>query len=102
MKIYRTVFIALAVAPSVVFAADTFGSLIGKAVSVINVAIPVLGSAILLVFMWNSARYIFSADNVEEKGRGKALIGWGIVGLFVVFSLWGIVNVIANTFVVSY
>lgn len=99
MKFFRITFLAFILLPSVVFAADTFASLIGKAVYVINLAIPVLGGAILLVFMWNSARYIFSAGNAEEKGKGKALIGWGIAGLFVVFSIWGIVNIIANTFI---
>ena len=38
------------------------------------------------------------ADDPESRGTiGKAII-WGIVGLFVILSIWGLVAILSNTF----
>jgi hypothetical protein len=82
--------------PAVALAAPTFASLVGRVVGVINLAIPVLSGLIILTFLWGITRYVFS--NAEaEKGKSKAIMGWGLVALFVVFSIWGIVAVFERT-----
>ena len=42
--------------------------------------------------------YIFSHGDPEKVKEGHQLILWGIIGFVVMISLWGIVNVVANTF----
>jgi hypothetical protein len=44
------------------------------------------------------ARFIKSAGNEKEIKDSKNLVIWGIVGLFVLFSVWGIVAFIRNEF----
>ncbi len=79
-----------------VASAQTFASIILSVVSVINLAIPLVGSLILCVFLWGIVQYVYSQSD-SEKGKGKELIIWGLVGLFVAFSIWGIVQLFALT-----
>ena len=84
--------------PSFAFA-KTFGDIVGELVGVINTAIPVVGGLILLAFGWGVFKYIFSSADSTEKGQAKEVIVWGLVALFVAFSIWGLVAVLQNTIV---
>ena len=57
--------------------------------------IPLLFSVALVVFIFGIVRYIFIQEKKEEA---RNLILWGIIGLFVMFSVWGLVNVLIGTF----
>jgi hypothetical protein len=41
--------------------------------------------------------YIYGATSEEYVKKGHQLILWGMIGFFVMLSLWGLVNVVANT-----
>ena len=63
------------------------------------VLVPVLFALAFIVFLWGIVvKYIFSAGDAEKVKEGHKLILWGIIGFVVMISLWGLVNVIANTF----
>jgi hypothetical protein len=51
----------------------------------------------LIFFFWGLARLIFSAG--DEKGRedGKKIMLWGIIALFIMFSVWGIVQLLQRS-----
>lgn len=51
-----------------------------------------------VVFLWGIIRYIASAGNEEKLKEGKNLIVYGIVGLFVIISVWGLVKLLASSF----
>ena len=57
--------------------------------------IPLLFSVALVVFIFGIVKYIFIQEKKEEA---RSLILWGIIGLFVMFSVWGLVNVLIGTF----
>ncbi len=64
-----------------------------------NILVPVIFALAFIVFLYGVARaYIFSRGDPEETKKGHSLILWGIVGFVVMISLWGLVNVVANTF----
>ena len=52
-------------------------------------AVVLLLFGIVKTFFWNSG---------EKKEEGKSFIIWGIVALFVMVSVWGLVNVLRGTF----
>lgn len=85
--------------PTALLNAATLGELVGKVTGVINIAIPVVSGLILLAFFWGIARYVFSGGDAMEKGRGKEIILWGLIAIFVTFSMWGIVMVLQNVFI---
>jgi len=63
------------------------------------VLVPVLFALAFIVFLWGIANaYIFSAGDEEAVKKGHKLILWGIIAFVVMISIWGLVNVIANTF----
>ncbi|MFZ1074891.1 MAG: hypothetical protein WAN50_00765 [Minisyncoccia bacterium] len=63
------------------------------------VLVPLIFAAAFLVFLYGIAEaYIFSRGDSGKIEEGHRLVLWGIVGFAVMISLWGLVNVIANTF----
>jgi hypothetical protein len=66
----------------------TFASLIGKIVSIINAAIPVLIAAGLVLLFIGIVRYIRHRGEAEQRN----LMIWSLVALFVILSVWGILR----------
>ncbi|MHB0865436.1 MAG: hypothetical protein ACYC1Y_00810 [Minisyncoccota bacterium] len=63
------------------------------------VLVPLLFAIAFIVFLYGITKaYIFSHGDPTEVGKGHRLILWGIVAFVVMISLWGLVNVVANTF----
>jgi len=64
-----------------------------------NVLVPVLFAIAFIVFLYGIARsYIFSSGDAEKVKEGHRIILWGIIAFAVMISVWGLVNVVANTF----
>ncbi len=74
------------------------GDLIDSAFGIVNsILIPLAFSLCLLYFFWGVAKYIkegASSDKAAEEGR-RIMVS-GIIGLFVAFSVWGIVAFIRS------
>jgi hypothetical protein len=66
---------------------------------IVDILIPVAFALGLLVFFWGLIKYIFGG--MEDKGKAKDLMIWGIVALFVMASVWGLERFIGNTFGVA-
>lgn len=58
----------------------------------------ILAALAVLVFFWGLVRYIWSAGSAESKESGKKIMVWGVVALFVLFSIFGIVRFLQNSF----
>ena len=55
------------------------------------------GSLALLFYIWNAALLILNAGNEEKRKEGKAALFWGMIGLFVLYSLMGLVTFLSNS-----
>ena len=64
--------------------------------SIVDVATPIIVGIALLAFFWGLAKFIFSAGNEDAKDEGKRIMIWGVVALFVIISIWGIVSFIGE------
>lgn len=101
--------IALAFAPVVAFAAlepDTnqgsgLFELLGRAVYTLNLAIPLSISFALFCFLWGIGRFIWNANSEDGRERGKQFMIWGVIALFVIVSVWGIVGLLSDVFEVG-
>ncbi len=92
-KISRLLPIALSALPMVAFAAaSTLKELIESAIDLINPLLALLTGLAVLAFVWGIVKYIASAGDAKAKEGGKDIIIYGIIGLFVLFSFWGIVR----------
>ena len=54
--------------------------------------IPFLGTVAFLVFVLFIVKFIKSAGSEKEIKDSKNLIIWGIVGLLILVSIWGIIS----------
>jgi len=61
-----------------------------------NTIIYILGSLAVVYIVWNVVQYFIHGES-DKKEAGMNII-WGIVGLFVIVSIWGLVNILTNTF----
>jgi hypothetical protein len=60
--------------------------------------IPLLGAVAFLVFVWGVARFIKSSGSEKEIKDSKNLLIWGVVGLFILVTIWGIISFMKNEF----
>lgn len=78
--------------------AATIDGFIGYLLYLAGRALPLLILAALVMFLFGIFQIFFlkkGADAADNKGRNFIL--WGIVGLFVMVSVWGLVNVVRDT-----
>ena len=76
---------------------DGIGGLFTFTGSLLSRALPLLISLGVVWFVWNVFRYII-VQNEEEKSKAKTQMIWGIVAIFVMVSIWGLVGILINTF----
>lgn len=63
-----------------------------------NYLIPVLFALMLITFIWGVYQYFIAGGaNAEKQKQGRQFVMWSIVGFVVVFSLWGIVNLVSSS-----
>ena len=72
-------------------------SLITAAGRILNGAILVLISFAIVWFIWNVIRYVMSKD-LEKKTEAKDQMVYGIIGLAVCVSIWGIIALFRGAF----
>ncbi|MEK7634939.1 MAG: hypothetical protein AAB446_00695 [Patescibacteria group bacterium] len=60
--------------------------------------IPLLGAVAFLFFVWGVARFIKAAGSEKEVKDSKNIIIWGLIGLFVMMSVWGIISFMRSEF----
>ncbi|MEK7510911.1 MAG: pilin [Patescibacteria group bacterium] len=61
--------------------------------------IPLIFALALLAFIWGIFNFFIAGGADEEKReKGKSFMVWGLIGFFVMVSVWGIVNLLVNTF----
>lgn len=75
-----------------------FAGLIGIFLDLIKVTIPVVASLALLVFFWGLTKFIMKGGDDKAIQEGKSLIVWGLIALFVMISVWGILGFLADQF----
>ncbi len=66
--------------------------------TIISTVIPLLFTLATAGFIWGIIKYFLNPENEEERKKGKSYMLWGLVALFVMISVWGLVNVFSETF----
>ena len=92
----------LLLAPSMTFAAlGGVRDLIQQSGGVLAGVIPVIFGLAMVYFFWGMSQFILSAGDVKKLEDGKQKMIWGVVALFVMFSIWGILTWIGGVFGVN-
>ena len=83
--------------PFVLFA-ETLEDIAGTVQSLLNLVVPIIMTLALIYFFIGLGKYILSAGDEEKKGEGRNIMIYGVIALFVMAAVWGLVNVLINTF----
>ncbi|MBX4210525.1 hypothetical protein KW783_00945 [Candidatus Parcubacteria bacterium] len=77
---------------------DSIGELIGRINQyVLNPVILVLFAVATLIFLWGIFQFIAKVQSDSDRETGKRHIMWGLVGMFIMISVFGIIKVILDT-----
>lgn len=80
------------------FSSDGIAGVVRCIGSVFGVLINLMVAASVVVIVWGAFKMIYSEEGRDEA---KKTIYYGIIGLFVMISIWGLVNILDNTFRLS-
>ncbi len=75
-------------------------SLLRKSGTIITMLVGLLIALAVIWFIWNVFGYIRAANEEKKAEAAKGMI-WGIVGLAVIVSVWGLVNLLQFTFQIN-
>jgi len=64
---------------------------------ILNPIIMLMFAVALVVFLWGVLGYIRNADNPKLRSEGQQSMLWGIVGMFIMFGVYGIIKIVLNT-----
>jgi len=93
-KKFSIPFISALVAPYFVRAASTLNTLMADATTFIT-SISKTGSlACVVIFFYGLAKFIYNEGDAAKKEKSKAIMTWGVVGVFVLVTIWGIIGFI--------
>lgn len=97
-NVLRAATFAILVLPAVAAAAgpNTLKELVGMLVDLLNKATGVLVAAALVAFLYGAAYNMLKAG---ERGSGalRQFLVWGVIILFVMVSIWGILRLLQET-----
>lgn len=62
----------------------------------VELLIPLAIAIGLLLFIWGIVQFIAHSGDEEAKETGKRRMVWGIFALFVIVSVWGLVDLLAE------
>lgn len=73
-------------------------TLIGKiSENILNPLVLLFAGIAMVYFLWGVFEFIRDYDNAEARSNGARHMLWGIIGMFIMFSAFGIMNLIAST-----
>lgn len=78
--------------------AQTADTVLVRIDRILQQVIPILLLVGTIVFLWGVITYLTAGPDEEKQKYGKYLIIYGLVGLFAMVAIWGIVRVLTQTF----
>jgi hypothetical protein len=67
------------------------------ATAIINPIIQLMFAFAIVVFLWGIVDYIRGAGSADSREQGTRHIIWGLVGLFIMVGVFGILNLFKAT-----
>ena len=75
---------------------DNITDLLDAINDIIETLVPIAVTLAVLFFFWGLAQFILNSGSDDAKAEGKNKMIWGIVALFVIVSIWGLVGFIGS------
>lgn len=96
-KVRYSILLSLFLFPISSFAASTLIDLSARFLSFLNVIPLFLVGFALIFFFYGLSGYLYSIDD-KSKVAAKTVMINGVIGIFVMVSIWGIISEVRNIF----
>lgn len=100
-KLSTALLVGAAVMMPAAASAETLGHTISTISKIINGLIPIVLAIAVLVFFWGLAMYMFNTSDTSKRTEGINIMFMGIIAIFVMVSIWGIIRILQQTFKVE-
>lgn len=77
---------------------NNLSDVFGLAFCILRSFWPVLITIAVIVFTMGVIKYVANADDSTKREEGRNFMIYGIIGLFVMVSVWALVGILSNTF----
>lgn len=84
------------VLPMVTMAQDGLFDLLELVAQLVSGLIPIVIGIAVLTFLWGVLNYVTASDDAKQK-EARGIMMYGIIVLFVMVSVWGLVNLLGDT-----
>ena len=75
-----------------------FTGLSSRLASIGTVVIYLLTALAVIYIVWNVVQALIKGKEGGDRKEALMHVMWGLIGLFIILSLWGLVNILLNTF----
>ncbi len=65
--------------------------------NIVNMLVPLVSTLAIVFFFYGLAKYVLNAGDEEKKGEGKDIMIWGVLAMFVLTTIWGIIGFLQKT-----
>jgi succinate dehydrogenase hydrophobic anchor subunit len=65
--------------------------------NILNPLILLFAGIAMVYFLWGVFEFIRDYDSADARSKGVQHMLWGVIGMFIMFSVFGIMNLIAST-----
>lgn len=79
-------------------APKTVPELVARLIIIGNYIIRFLISIAVFVIILGLFNYIREGDNEEKRAESRRFVIWGVISVFLMLSIWGLVNIVVGTF----
>src|SRR3990167_1349323 len=76
----------------------TVESTLNRVLGILNGVIFLFITVAIVVFFWGLIQYLANIGGEDAAKKGIQLMLWGVIALFVMVSVWGIIRLLQNTF----
>lgn len=81
--------------------AQSLTSVLNKFSELVNLAIPLVLALAVLYFFWGLGMFILNQGSEDKRKEGRDIMIYGIIALFVMVSVWGLIRLLQETFQVK-
>src|SRR3989344_2732580 len=74
-----------------------FDDLVELFLDILDDVIVLIVALAVVMFIWGVLKYITAGESEDKIREGRNYIIYGIIGIFVMVSVWGLVNILVNT-----
>ena len=99
MKIIKKLILfGLMAMPFAAGAVESANDLFNLVEEILGKLAPMLIAVAVIILLVAIVNYIRAGEEEEKRGQARSMMIYGIIGLFVMISLWGLVAILSGTF----